>query len=143
MAKRAKAQWAVVGIVLLLSGCVERRFVVDSNPPGAKVYVNDEPVGFTPVDVPFTYYGTYNITLERDGYQTQTIQQRLAPPWFAYPPIDFVVENLNPFKVRDIRRLQYELPRMQQVQLEQLRQEAEELRDRGRNLPEPENPPEE
>src|SRR5262245_37465844 len=98
----------------LLAGCVERRFVVDSVPPGTKVYVNNEPVGFSPVDVPFTYYGTYNITLEGDGFQTTTFRERIRPPWYAYPPIDFIVENLYPGKIRDIRRFTYDMPRVPQ-----------------------------
>ncbi|MCE9530900.1 MAG: PEGA domain-containing protein [Planctomycetes bacterium] len=128
---------ASVGILTLMSGCVERRFVIDSNPPGTKVYVNNRPVGFTPVDVPFVYYGTYLITLERDGYQTKTIEQRVAAPWYAYPPLDFLTENIYPGKASDIRRLDYEMTPLARPNLDELRYQAEELRERGRNLPEP------
>jgi hypothetical protein len=141
---RSRWNWCVVvGILGLASGCVERRFVIDSNPPAAKVYVNGEPIGFTPVDLPFTYYGTYNVTLERDGFQTQTFPWRVRAPWYAYPPFDFIVENLYPLKVRDIRRQQFEMSRVPQPQVEELRQQAEQLRERGHNLPEPQYPVEE
>ena len=35
-----------------VTGCVERRFRVETNPPGAYVTVNNKPVGPSPVDVP-------------------------------------------------------------------------------------------
>jgi hypothetical protein len=127
----------------LLSGCVERKFVIDSNPPGAKVFVNNVEIGTTPVDYPFLYYGTYNITLEMQGFQTETFQQRVAPPWYAYPPADFVTEHVIPSKIRDIRRLNYELKPQVQLSPIELLNEATELRSRGQELPPPRNPPEE
>src|SRR5581483_10051303 len=53
------------------SGCVERRYVIESDPPGALVLVNGQPLGTTPVDGYFTYYGSYTFTLIKDGYQTK------------------------------------------------------------------------
>lgn len=144
MADRRTGLLACLGVLALLPGCVERRFVIDSTPRGAKVYVNNQPVGFTPVDVPFTYYGTYLITLELDGHLTRHIEQRVVAPWFAYPPIDFFAENLNPFTTSDVRRLSYELAPMPRPNLDDLRLQAEELRRRGREeIPEPTipNPP--
>lgn len=127
----------------LLTGCVERKFVIDSNPRGAKVFVNNVEIGTTPVDYPFLYYGTYNITLEMQGFQTETFQQRVAPPWYAYPPADFITEHVIPSKIRDIRRLNYDLRPQVQVSPIDLIREATELRERGQALPPPQNPPEE
>jgi hypothetical protein len=141
MADRRGGLLLCAGALALLSGCVERRFVIDSTPPGAKVYVNNRPVGFTPVDVPYTYYGTYLITLELDGYQTRHVEQRVVPTWYSYPPLDFVAENLNPFTISDVRRLTYELTQLPRPNLDDLRLQAEELRNRGRELPEPSQPP--
>ena len=137
MAKRQSCWLACAGVLALLSGCVERRFTVNSEPAGAKVYVNNRPVGFTPVDVPFTYYGTYLITLEYPGYQTQHVEERIKAPLYAYPPADFVVENLYPGKVADIRQFMYPLAPMPRPNLDELRQQAEDLRARGKELPEP------
>ena len=66
-----------IGLVALggLSGCVERRYTLRTNPPGAQVIVNGEEIGPTPVSRSFTYYGDREITLMLDGYQTQTIIQ--------------------------------------------------------------------
>ncbi len=146
MADRNCCWLACAGVLAMVSGCVERRFVIESTPPGAKVFVNNRMVGSTPVDVPFTYYGTYLITLEMDGYQTRTIEQHVSPTWYSYPPIDFIVENLNPFKLSDIRRLPdekgpYVLVPLQHPNQNQLWYEAEELRNFAKQtIPPPSKP---
>jgi hypothetical protein len=121
----------------LMSGCVERRFVIESTPPGAKVYVNNRAVGYTPVDVPFTYYGKYLIQLELDGHQTLIKEQDVSAPWYEFPPFDFFAENLYPFKIDDVQRLHYDMAPLQRPNLDELRQQAEDLRQKGRALPEP------
>lgn len=130
----------VLFLVSLLTGCVERRFLVESTPPGAKVYVNNVPVGFTPVDAPFTYYGKYDITLEKEGFQTETFQWRLAAPWWAYPPFDFLTEHIYPLTIQDIRRETFEMKPAVVTNIDELRLNAEELRKKGQALPEPKNP---
>lgn len=140
MINRHTGWLACAGVTLFLSGCVERRFVIESTPPGAKVYVNNRAVGFTPVDVPFTYYGKYLIMLELDGHQTLIKEQKVAAPWYEFPPIDFVAENIYPFKASDIQRLHYEMEPLQRPNLDELRLQAEELRERGKNLPAPSIP---
>src|SRR4051794_35158058 len=96
----------------LVSGCVERRFVITSDPPGAIVYENGRPIGPTPVDRNFVYYGTYRFTLVRDGYQTLVVDEPIKAPWFEWFPLDFVSENLWPFWVRDVRRVHYKMELM-------------------------------
>ena len=140
MAKRRCGWLATAGLLALLSGCVERRFVIESTPPGAKVYVNNRPIGFTPVDMPFTYYGTYLITLELDGHQTRTIEEKVSTPWYQYPGIDFVSENVYPFKTSDIHRLHYDMVPLPRPNLDQLLYDASEVRERGKNLPPPSVP---
>lgn len=46
-----------------LGGCVERRLTIGSDPPGAILLLNDVEVGRTPVTVPFTWYGDYDVRL--------------------------------------------------------------------------------
>ncbi len=137
MANRHYGWLACAGVLAMLSGCVERRFIVNSEPTGAKVYVNGKPMGFTPVDVPFVYYGTYLITLEYPGYQTKFIEERISAPIYAFPPGDFIVESLYPGKISDVRQFDYTLEPMPRPNLDELRQQAEDLRARGRELPEP------
>src|SRR6478672_8516057 len=59
-----------VAALALLAGCVERRFVIESDPPGALVLLNGQPLGTTPVDGYFTYYGNYRFTIIKDGFET-------------------------------------------------------------------------
>ena len=122
----------------LIAGCVERRFIIESIP--RKVYINNREGGFTPYDASYLYYGVYNITLEKDGYVTQTFQQKIEPPWWAYPPFDFMTENMYPGKITDIRPLFYEMRLIPRPNQDQLLCEANELRDQGKALPEPSVP---
>ena len=126
------ARWLAVAVVAVgMAGCVERRFLVESNPPGAAVFVNGDYKGTTPVSVPFTYYGKYDITLARDGYATQTVQSRFRRPWFQYFPLDFVAENLYPLHIQDNRKLQVDLQPLIQPRGEDVLNQAGILRQRG------------
>ncbi len=110
------------------SGCVQRRMVIRSNPPGAIVYVDDYEVGRTPVTVGFTYYGTRRIRLALDGYETLTVLQPVPAPWYEYPPLDFFSENVVPGELRDSRDFCFQLRPQMLVPPEQLLQRAEQLR---------------
>ena len=119
----------VAGAVCLCgSGCVQRRMTIRSNPPGATVYVDDEEIGQTPVSHSFTYYGTREIRLVKDGYETLTQMVTIPPPWYEIPPIDFVSENLVPGEIRDERDFCFNLVPQYVVPPEQLLGRAEDLR---------------
>ena len=109
-------------------GCVHRRLTIRSNPPGALVYVDNQEIGRTPVSTSFVYYGTRAIRLEMDGYEPVEELHRLRPPWYQYPPIDFVSENFSFREIRDERVLDFELVPMQLVPTQQLIQRANQLR---------------
>ena len=137
MLRRVLASLVFLGIASL-SGCVERRFVIETDPPGALVLMNGQPLGTTPVDGSFVYYGNYTFTLIKDGYETQHVNQRISSPWYEYPPFDFVSENLYPGKLEDVRRFRYSLAPATQVNPQQLLQQAEALRNRGQQIQGPE-----
>ena len=124
--------WAMLAVALCAcqSGCVQRRMMVRSNPPGALVYVDDyqEPIGVTPCAANFTYYGTRKIRLVKDGFETLTVMQSIPAPWYEYTPFDFVAENFVPGEIRDHRTLDYQLKPQVVVPAEQLIARAEELR---------------
>lgn len=80
--------------VVLSLGCVERRLMISSEPAGALVYLNDQEVGRTPLEVPFTWYGTYDVRLEREGYQTLQTQQVAERPWWEAPGPDLIAEAM-------------------------------------------------
>ncbi len=127
------AVWCSVCLSLLAvvaGGCVRRRLTVRSDPQGAVVYIDrrTEPIGTTPVSTPFTYYGTRTIQLVKDGHETLTVQQNFAPPWYEIPPLDFIVENLWPWEVRDERIVDVQLEPQRIVPAEAVVQRAEQLR---------------
>ena len=124
----------------LFSGCVERRFRVETTPPGAYVTVNNKPVGPAPVDVPFLYYGYYDILIEKEGFQTKHIREHVTAPLYAYPPFDLITENFLPLEIQDFRVFTYDLECAIQPNLDQLKAEGEEYRQRAANLPPPRYP---
>lgn len=124
-----------VAAAALPAGCVERRYVVTSDPPGALVLrYNGDPIGATPADDHFTYYGNYHFTLIRDGYETLEVDERVSPPWYEWPPLDFVSENLVPWWIYDVRHFHYTLQPLQVPRSDEVLQRAQELRGRGREL---------
>ena len=114
---------------------------ISTNPPGAMVYVNDKPIGPSPVDYRFIYYGTYRIKVEADGYQTRIFKQEVTAPIYEYPPIDLLVENVNPFIISDRQEFHFDLVQLPRTNVDELRTRGEELRERGHNLPPPSIPP--
>lgn len=125
----------------LLSGCVERRFVVSTDPPGAVVLCNAQPIGASPADNHFTYYGAYTFTLIKEGYETRQVTQNIPAPWYQYPLIDFISENLIPWPIQDVRRFEFPLEPRRIVNPDQLLNEAQNLRNRGQSItPSPPSP---
>src|SRR5258707_785273 len=122
---------AVLLLVALNVGCVERRFVITSDPPGALVYRNGVPLGTTPVDDSFVYYGTYEFTLVRDGYETLVVRQKIDTPWYEFPGVDFLSENLWPFEVSDVRRLHFTLQPASKDRADEVLQQAIRRRTEG------------
>ena len=120
----------VLTLLLCCSGCLRRRMTIRSDPPGAVVYIDrrPEPIGVTPVSTSFIYYGTRDIQLVKDGYETIMIRKDFAPPWYEIPPLDFVVENLWPKEVRDERVVDVKLEPLRRVPPDELLQRANQLR---------------
>ena len=98
------------GLVLTTApGCVHRRLTVNSNPPGARVLLDGEEVGETPTSVDFTHYGTREVVLQKDGYDTLKTLQKVPPPWYQIFPIEFFADNLLPFQVTNRHEFNYQL----------------------------------
>ena len=124
------AEWAVAK--------VRRRLTITSNPPGAVVFVDDRQIGITPVSTPFTYYGTRKIQLVMEGFETLTVKRTFSAPWYQWPVIDFVSENMVRRELRDERVVDFRMVPQRIVPRDQLLQRAQRLRDRSRQgvLPE-------
>ena len=119
---------ALVVLILIAPGCVERRLTIRTNPPGALCYVDDHWVGITPVSTSFIYYGNRKIRLVKDGYETLTVIEPIWPPYYEIPPLDFVSETLVIGKLRDQRNLDYQLRPQTMVPQDQLLGRASQLR---------------
>ena len=130
--RRAVCGWLVAAMCLAQTACVQRRLTIRSNPPGALVYIDNEEIGVTPCSTDFIYYGTRQIRLVRDGYETLTVLQPIPAPAYQYPGIDFVVENLVPYEIRDERTFSFNLTPQVMVPTEDLLQRAEGLRQGSR-----------
>ncbi|MDW8078245.1 MAG: PEGA domain-containing protein [Thermoguttaceae bacterium] len=122
--------FAMLALVLTAAvGCVERRLTVRTDPPGARVFIDDYEIGTSPCSTHFTYYGTRKIRLVKDGFRTKTVYQPIPPPWYQIPPLDFFAENVLPGKIRDHRTLSFQLEPEVIVPAEELRRRAEAMRE--------------
>ena len=123
---------ALLGCALIgsLCGCgsVHRRMMIRSDPPRALVLVEGEEKGYTPMAMDFTYYGTREFTLIKDGYETLTVIQKVKTPWYQIVPIDFFSDNLLPLKITNRHELIYPLKRQVSVPEGELLDRANALR---------------
>ena len=117
-----------------LGGCIQRRMVVVSDPPGALVLHNGKPIGNAPGDDHFVYYGNHHFTLIRPGYQTLQVDQRIQAPWYEFFPLDFVTEGVVPFQIEDVRRYTYQMQPLPGVRPEEVSNRAEVLGPRGKEI---------
>jgi hypothetical protein len=125
---------------LACAGCVDRRFVIESNVPNAQVLIDNRPIGAAPAHTPFEYYGYHTVTIIHPGYETLTRRVHVTAPWYAYPPFDFLAEVVYPFHIRDTRRYYFELYEATKTRTDDLLNAADALRMRGHNLPDAERP---
>ncbi|MEI7921893.1 MAG: PEGA domain-containing protein [Planctomycetota bacterium] len=130
--KRILCAMAWVVMAIASSGCVERRYTIRSNPPGALVYVNGEEIGTTPVSRSFTYYGDREITLIQDGFETQRLKKPLKAPWWDNLFTEFFSENLIPWTLRDEREMAFDMQPVQNLPVGDLMGRAEGLRAEGK-----------
>lgn len=126
---------SAVAMVILIIGCVDRRFVVDTNVPGAQIYVDGKPIGPSPADAWYTYPGCYEFKAVAPGHEPLIQTVKLKPKWYDYPGLDFVAEVLWPFRIEDVREIRLDLEPTRPIQTDQLLSSAEELRARAGQLP--------
>jgi len=115
-------------LCLLAPGCVRRRLMIRSDPPGAMAYVDNQPIGTTPCATGFVYYGTREIRLVKPGFETLTVNQPIPAPWYQLPPFDFASENVVPHEIQDFRTVSFNMIPQVIVPPEQLLSRAEQLR---------------
>lgn len=83
---------AVVWVIATaaLFGCTERRMFITSEPMGARVWLNDQEVGETPVEVDFTWFGVYDVRLHKKGFEPLVTTAEAKAPLHEMPGIDLV-----------------------------------------------------
>ena len=125
-------QWSVILLALgafALAGCVDREMTITSTPPGARVWVSDVEVGSTPLKIPFTWNGDYDIVLRKDGYQTSVTHADINMTWYEVPPLDLLSE-LAPWTYRDSRYINFDLQKQTEPSDKELLEGADALNKR-------------
>ena len=115
-------------IVVCGSGCVRRRLTVRTTPPGAAVYVDNQYVGVSPTATSTTYYATRQIEVVKDGYRHEKVLRRFNPPWYQWPPLDFMTDTFWPKKIRDERIVDITMVPQQLMTSDELQARANGLR---------------
>ena len=130
-------------VILSAAGCVERKFVVDTDPPNVLVLVNHTPLGPSPAFGSFVYHGTYNFTLMAPGYETLHATECLRPPWYEWPGLDFFFETLWPFELQDVHTFHYHLAPLAIPNTDEVLRRSGMVRGQGQAIrPAPTPPPE-
>jgi len=121
----------LVGMGILLSGCIEREMTITSNPPGALVFISDVEKGRTPLTTEFTWYGDHDIILRASGYETLKTHAHIDPPIYAIPPFD-LFSSIAPWTYHDRRYLHFDLRKLSEPTNEELIRRADALSERNR-----------
>ena len=119
-----------------LTGCVERRIYLRSEPAGADVYLDGEYVGQTreedhpdgPMYVNFIYYGQREWVMRMEGFETESGTIDLSVPWYQIPPFDFFAEVLMPFNIVDEHEVEAKLKPARPANPEELAEAARRYR---------------
>jgi hypothetical protein len=126
--------------LLCLGGCVERTLTITSTPPGALVTLNDMEIGRTPLSKQFTWYGTFDVQVRKEGYQTLSTATPVIAPWWQWLGFDLVAE-LIPLPLKDEHQVSYTLQpqSLSQVDQEAIVHRGQQLRERleSSQLPHP------
>ena len=134
--------WLSAGLLAAVAsvGCVDRRFVVTTNAPGAVVTVDGDQLGPAPVDSRYDYAGKREFRATAPGFEPLVQCVKFEPRWYDIPGLDLFAEVFWPFRIEDVRRVHLDLQPAQPVPVDQIQAGAEQLRSRGLTLPPPSVP---
>ena len=119
--------------VMFLSGCVERKLTIVTEPPAAIVWLNDEEIGTTPVTVNFNWYGDYNVRIEKPGHEIVNTHRLLERPAHDRFPLDFFAEVIWPGTIKDAYTWTFDLELYQQASAAELIEQSHQMRDQANN----------
>ncbi|MFM7260882.1 MAG: PEGA domain-containing protein [bacterium] len=92
--KRLPLVLSMLATSIVLGGCVERRVWIETDPPGALVWLNDTQVGRSPVGVSITHHGIYDVRIEKEGFEPLLTSADSEGPLWDTVPLDFFAEIL-------------------------------------------------
>ncbi len=141
------SRFAIAIAATLPPACASHReLLVESDPPGASVRIDEKLVGETPYKSEFEAFGTRRVTLYKEGFRPWSNAVKLKAPWYAWFPFDFLSEVLFPvgwtYEKRVHVKLEPESGPVTQPDLEKVLKEAEALRKAGPEGPRGKPPPE-
>ena len=87
---------------------------VRTDPPESLLYLNGVEVGRTPYRRNFIFYGTYDVQVRKEGYETVKGKGPVIAPWWQWPPFDLVADLL-PVRLHDSHLLTFTLLPMSAV----------------------------
>lgn len=120
--------YTAAATAIFISGCLERKLTVNTEPQGALVMLNDEEVGETPVTVNFNWYGDYKILLSKNGYENLATHQKIKGPWYDNFPFDLFAQ-IYPGKITNSYELKYKLETKKNIDPKQLIDNAKKLQE--------------
>jgi hypothetical protein len=124
----------------LITGCVDRRFVVTTNVPGAQVAIDGRTIGPSPADATYDYAGWYEFRANAPGYEPLVQRHKFEPKWYDYPGLDFFAEVIWPFRIEDKREVFLEMMPARPIKNEDLISRGDALRAQAQTLPPPRVP---
>jgi hypothetical protein len=103
----------LVLLLVLASGCVERKLIVKTDPEDAVVEVDGLDLGKgdgqKPVELAFEHYGIRRVVVRAKGHAASEQLVELDPPWWQLLPFDFFTDVLWPGKLEDARTVEVRL----------------------------------
>ena len=125
---------AALALLCFSAGCIQRTMRIESDPPGAAVWVNGDDCGQTPTETTFSSYGSVEVFLQLEDHATRREVVRLRPPWYAIFPIDFFTDVLYPGTLHDRKTFGFKLDRLERPNIKALESRAKDFRDSAGRL---------
>ena len=129
-----------VSIAIFLNfGCIERKFVIITNPADSEVYIDGKYVGNSVlrnkndpntgrIEIPFVYYAPREIIIKKKNYESRSEFLKPTTPWYDYFPVDFFTEILIPYTIKVRFLYRFDLDDYQDIDFESLIDKANNMR---------------
>lgn len=126
-----------------LGGCSTRRVLtIDSDPPGARAWIDGREAGRTPVQVPFAHPGRFDVRLEKEGFAALATEVWVPSAFSDYPIVDLPHElTIRERRWRWTARLEPLAGDPSEAEMEEILRRARAFRDRTREETSTDLPP--